>query len=174
VTTHELRTVVVPTDSLRPYHANPRRGSIDVIVESLRVNGQYRPLVVNSRTSEVLAGNHTLYAAQQLGWSEVAVTFIDVDPEQAARIVLVDNRSNDLAAYDDDLLAGLIESLPDLAGTGYSDDDLADLLDQLGRGEIPAFDEQAEQPSLDSTNPRVCPSCGFAWRVDGAGNVQPA
>jgi ParB-like chromosome segregation protein Spo0J len=174
VTNQVLATEVVDVASLTPYRTNPRRGNVDVIVESLRVHGQYRPIVVNVRTREVLAGNHTLYAAQQLGWTEIACTFVDVDDEQAARIVLVDNRSNDLAAYDDDLLAGLIESLPDLAGTGYDDDALADLLDSLGRGVVPAFDEQAEQPQLDQTNPRTCPSCGFAWRVDGGGNVVPA
>lgn len=123
-----LASLAVPVADLRTYGKNPRMGNVDAISESLRVNGQYRPVVVNSRTSEVLAGNHTLKAARQLGWSEIAATFVDADEEQAARIVLVDNRSNDLAVYDNPALVELLQSLEDLAGTGFSDADLEALL----------------------------------------------
>ena len=130
----------MPIDSVRPYARNPRRGSTAVIVESLKAHGQYRPLVVNSRTSEVLAGNHTHAAALELGWSEIAVTYVDVDDETAAKIVLVDNRSSDLATYDDRELADLLASLDDLDATGYVDDDLSALLASLD-------DEEVEEPS---------------------------
>jgi hypothetical protein len=50
------------------------------------------------------------------------------DEDTAARIVLVDNRSNDLAAYDDHALLDLLQSLPDLAGTGFDGDSLDELL----------------------------------------------
>lgn len=114
----ELR---VPVADLRPYGRNPRRGSVDVIVESLERNGQYRPVVVNKRTMEVLAGNHTLAAARRLGWPEVAATFVDVDDDEAARIALVDNRASDVSGYDNDVLFDLLDSLPDLEGTGFDD-----------------------------------------------------
>lgn len=123
-----LDRLTVPVDSLKPYPGNPRRGNVDSIVKSLERNGQYRPIVVNKRTSEVLAGNHTLLAARKLGWNEIAATFVDVDEDQAARIVLVDNRANDVAGYDDDELRELLESLPDLEGTGYDDAALAELI----------------------------------------------
>lgn len=126
-----LSELLEPVDDLVLYEANPRRGQIDVIAESLEVNGQYRPVVVNRRDRQVLAGNHTVQAARKLGWSHVAVTWVDVDEEQAARIVLIDNRSNDLAGYDDAALAALLDSLPDLDGTGFTDRDLAALLDPI-------------------------------------------
>lgn len=123
-----LDRLSVSVDSLKPYPGNPRRGNVDSIVKSLERNGQYRPIVVNKRTSEVLAGNHTLLAARKLGWDEIAATFVDVDEDQAARIVLVDNRANDVAGYDDDELRELLESLPDLDGTGWDENALAELL----------------------------------------------
>lgn len=64
-----LSALAVPIDSLTPYQDNLRRGDLEAIKESLSVNGQYRPIVANRRTGEVLAGNHTLRAAEQLGWS---------------------------------------------------------------------------------------------------------
>jgi hypothetical protein len=47
---------------------------------------------------EVLAGNHRLIAARELGWEHLAVVCMDVDEEQARRILLVDNRSSDARA----------------------------------------------------------------------------
>src|SRR5690348_7019419 len=89
----ELGTAQVAVSELKPYPGNPRRGDVNSIRQSLEVNGQYRPIVVNRPTMEVLAGNHTLAAAKGLGWTEIAVTFIDADPERARRIVLADNRT---------------------------------------------------------------------------------
>jgi site-specific DNA-methyltransferase (adenine-specific) len=123
-----LEDLKVPVASLRLYHANPRRGDVAVIADSLRRHGQYRPIVVNRRTSEVLAGNHTLLGAIDLGWTDIAATFVDVDDETAARIVLIDNRASDLAVYDDSALVDLLRTLPDLGGTGFERADLEELL----------------------------------------------
>lgn len=129
-------------DTLALFHRNPRRGNVDRIAESLRVNGQYRPIVVNrgtitGRPAEVLAGNHTLLAARQLGWATVAAVWVDVDDQQATRIVAADNRTADLGDYDDQLLRGLLAELPDLAGTGYDTDDLDALERALAATETP-------------------------------------
>ncbi len=141
-----LAQLSVPIDGLVPYGQNPRRGNVDVIVESLRLHGQYRPIVVRAKTFEVLAGNHTLAAALELGWTEIAATFVDVTDDEAARIVLVDNRAADLGRYDDELLADLLSALPDLEGTGYDADDL-DLLLALRE---PRFDGDLDQVIEDA------------------------
>lgn len=153
-----LEALRVPLSSLKHYGKNPRTGDVDAIAESLKVNGQYRPVVVNERTNEVLAGNHTLKAARKLGWSEIAATFVDADEEQAARIVLVDNRSNDLAGYDDKALADILQEVEDLAGTGFSDQDLADLLAKIEPEELspvlPPEDTTPAEPPKDPITKR--------------------
>jgi hypothetical protein len=123
-----LEKLIVPIDGLVHYGKNPRRGDVDKIAESLLFNGQYKPITVRAGTNEVLAGNHTLKAAKQLGWDRIAVTFVDVDDDTAARIVLVDNRTNDVATYDLPELTELLQSMPDLDGTGYTVPDLEALL----------------------------------------------
>jgi DNA modification methylase len=148
-----LAELVVPIESLRSYGRNPRRGDLGAIRRSLEANGQYRPLVVNKRTGEVLAGNHTWQAALDLGWTEIAVTYVDVDDEQAARIVLVDNRTNDLAGYDDGELAALLESLDDLDGTGFAQDDLDTLLALLDEATPKTEPEMVEPPAEPITRP---------------------
>jgi ParB-like chromosome segregation protein Spo0J len=146
-----LRGLRVPIASLRPYGRNPRRGDVSAIKDSLEVNGQYRPVVVNRRTMEVLAGNHTLRAARELGWLEIAATFVDVDAEQASRIVLVDNRANDLAGYDTTELTALLGELPTLEGTGFDDATLGALLDEVSGQELE--DEPPPLPAEATAKP---------------------
>lgn len=124
-------TKMVPVGSLKPYDKNPRRGNVRAIAESLATNKQYRPIVVQQSTKKILAGNHTWQAAKTLGWAKIAVVFVDVDDEQAKRIVLADNRTNDLAEYDDRILADLLKGLDGVTGTGYSESDLQAMLSAL-------------------------------------------
>ena len=135
---------MVPVGMLVPYPGNPRRGDVRAIRRSLEQHGQYRPLVANRRTGRVLCGNHTLRAAIELGWSTIAVTWIDVAESVEPRIVAVDNRANDLAGYDTEELVALLSGLDGLDGTGYQQSDLDELLDEVA----PAPLEEDELPAL--------------------------
>jgi DNA modification methylase len=122
----------VPVDEITPHPENPRRGSVSTIVESILEHGQYRPIVVQRETGWILAGNHTYLAAREAGMTEVAVSYVDVDEAEARRILLVDNRTSDLGTYDTAVLTELLEVVQvdygDLAGTGYDDAALEDLV----------------------------------------------
>ena len=113
--------------TLKPYPNNPRKGSIDLIAKSLETYGQYKPITINKRTNEILAGNHTYEAAKKLGWTTIKATYIDADENTAAKIVLMDNKTSDAGSYDDTKLLGLLDSLGDLDATGYTDKDLKEL-----------------------------------------------
>lgn len=133
-------TVLVPVGELKGYDKNPRKGNIQAIAQSLEINKQYRPIVVQKSTKKILAGNHTWKAAKSLGWEEIAVVFVDVNDEEAKRIVLADNRTNDLADYDGQILAELLRDLGTSEGTGYSASDMDALLKSLDED----FDNVAE------------------------------
>ena len=115
-------------DDLVRHPRNARTHNLDVIKESLRTHGQFAPLIVQRSTLTVLAGNGRHEAMEQLGWEEADVIRLDVDDEQALKILLVDNRSSDTGDYRSDELVALLESLSDLVGTGYDSFDLDDLL----------------------------------------------
>lgn len=149
-----IETTSVPLDQLHSFPANPRQGDVGAIVESLRAHGQYRALVVNKRTGQVLAGNHTLAALRETGAAEALIHYVDVDEDEAKRIVLVDNRSNDLAAYDDAALLELLRSLPDLSGTGYSGDDLDEILALLEPEQRTSGDTEPTGPFAEPTTRR--------------------
>lgn len=114
----------LPVGKLKGHPLNPRKGNVRKIADSLQVNGQYRPIVVNRRTGYIVAGNHTWKAAKSLGWETIGVTYIDVDDRQEVEILLADNRASDAGYTDEATAFGLLASLPDLAGTGYELEDL--------------------------------------------------
>lgn len=128
----DLKVETFDLSDLNTYHKNPRRGDVDAIAESLRKRGQYRPIVVNigshaSHDYEILAGNHTYLAAKKLGWKTIQATTVDVDDDQAAQIVLADNRLADLGGYDDETLSALLSDVSSLDGLGWSQDDVDEL-----------------------------------------------
>ena len=128
------QVATVPINSLEGYPTNPRRGDIDAIAQSLKAHGQYRPIVVQHGTNYILAGNHTYKAAKKLGWKKIKITYIEVDEQTARKIVLADNRLTDLAGYNEPLLKSLLQALPELEGTGFTQSEV-DTLDRLTSGE---------------------------------------
>lgn len=138
-----------PLAELKPYYKNPRRGNLELIRESLRANGQYRSVFANvgtftGRPNEVLGGNHTVAGMKAEGFETAAVDWVDVDEETAKRMVLADNRISDVAKNDDEVLKELVVSLEDLAGSGFTDEDLAKMLDE---GDDPDTDPQLPDAS---------------------------
>jgi len=131
----ELASLATPINKVKPHPRNVRQGDVGAIATSLEAHGQYRPIVVHKRTGFIIAGNHTYLAARSLEWSEIACTFVDCTEEQALRILLTDNRANDLASYDDqgliDLLTELMNTPNQLDGTLFDPADLDDLIGLL-------------------------------------------
>ena len=121
----------VDPKSLELHPENPRQGDVGAIVTSIEKNGWFGTLVAHRKTRQVLAGNHRLQAAIALEMDSVPVYWVDVDETEAKRILLADNRTSDLATWDDTILVTLLESLAtndELLGSGYDGDDLDALL----------------------------------------------
>lgn len=122
---------MVKVADLNVHPDNARKGNIGRIEESIRVNGFYGAVIAQRSTKRIIAGNHRFMAATNLGMTELPVLWVDVDDNEARRILLADNRSNDLASYDDAMLADLLRAAQDttgLEGTGFDEVDLQDLL----------------------------------------------
>ena len=140
----ELQQLSIDIDQIHPHPRNVRQGDIGAISESLKAHGQYRAVVYQESTKRILAGNHTWKAAKALGWKQIAATPIVCDDEQALRILLADNRSSDLATYDDKELMSLLQEIADtteqLEGTLFDGDDLDDLVFKL-EGSLGFVDE---------------------------------
>src|SRR5271170_6977660 len=100
----------IAISDLRPDPANARRHpqrNVDAIMNSLARFGQQKPIVVDAN-NVVRAGNGTLIAARALGWTEVRVVRTALASVEATAFGIADNRSSELAEWDDQVLAQLL------------------------------------------------------------------
>lgn len=140
--TRIVETCDLELKDLTPYPGNARTHNVAAIEQSLRRNGQYRAIVVREGGT-ILAGHGTVEAAKRLKWKSLHGHVVKCDDETARRIVLVDNRSNDLGGYDKEALFGLMDGLSGelLEGTGFDDKAKAALVEKF---EETAADESWE------------------------------
>lgn len=156
----------VPIDSVSPDPANARRHgprNLEAIKASLRRFGQQKPVVVNDK-GMVIAGNGALAAARELGWKTINVVRTKLQGVEAVAYGIADNRTAELAEWDEAVLAQTLEALRqeegfDLQATGFSEEDINKLLAEE-TAEPP--EDFAEFDETIETNYQ-CPKCGYQW-----------
>lgn len=113
--------------SLDPDNArlHPER-NMEAIKQSLQMYGQVKPVVVRADKRIVVAGNGTMEAAIQLGWTRIAASIVEMDDITAAGYGLADNRCAELAKWDFEVVARLDKLLLEAghASIGWSLDEL--------------------------------------------------
>lgn len=141
-----MKTERVPIGSVQFDPANVRRHgekNLDAIKASLSRFGQQKPIVVDA-DGIVRAGNGTLMAAKALGWPEVTIVRTALKGAEATAYAIADNRTAELAEWDDDALAQTLAALQiedeELAkATGFDDADIDAMLapDEVTEDEVP-------------------------------------
>jgi DNA modification methylase len=141
-----MNTERVPIDSVSFDPANVRKHgerNLATIKASLNRFGQQKPIVVDAN-GVVRAGNGTLAAAKALGWKEIAIVRSTLSGADATAYAIADNRTAELAEWDDDALAQTLAALQieDEAlalDTGFDAKDIDALLapDEVTEDEVP-------------------------------------
>jgi hypothetical protein len=112
----------IDIDSIKEHPENPRRGDDRAVGESIDRNGFFGGILIQKSTGYVIAGNTRYRVLSNEGVASIPGFWVDCDDETATRIMLADNRTSDLAFYDDEALFALLKGLVDsegLDGTGY-------------------------------------------------------
>lgn len=136
--------------------ANARKHSqrnIEAIASSLRRFGQQKPIVVD-KSNVVRAGNGTLEAARHLGWDQIDVVFTNLESSEATAFAIADNRTAELAEWNDDVLAASLQGLDEelQAAAGYEGKELEQILSTLDTADV-VEDEVPEVPDDPTTQP---------------------
>ncbi len=149
----------VPVDRLIPYARNPRdnAAAIDAVKASIAEFGFRQPIVVDEKMV-VIVGHTRLAAAKALGMTTVPVHVAEgLTPSQARAYRLMDNRSHENAAWDDDLLKLEFADLKldgyDLDLTGFDPDQLSKLLGADADSGLADPDAVPEAPQVPCSRP---------------------
>ena len=108
-----LAAVWWPVDRPKPYAKNPRRNdaAVEKVAASIREFGWAQPIVVDG-DGVIIIGHTRLKAAKKLGLKTVPVLVrADLTPEQVAALRLADNKTAELAEWDEPLLAAELDAL---------------------------------------------------------------
>lgn len=145
-----LRELAIRVDQIEVDPLNARAHdarNMDAVTRSLARWGQRQPLVVQRRGEgrlRLVAGHARLAAAQQLGWRWVATIEVDDSDTEAAAYALADNRTSELASWNDLALARVLCELraEDAFGaTGFDAGELDALLASLTPEEVERLEE---------------------------------
>ena len=140
----------VDLDALHPWPDNQRenREAVKSVADSISRFGFGSPIVARLEDSTIIAGHTRLEAARLLGLDRVPVRFLDLDETSARLLAVADNKTAEIADWDDAALSTLLaewtEQGVDLDALGFSDGELERLLD-----------EQAEETEGDDDAPEV-------------------
>ncbi len=148
------------TDELKPYEGNPRQNdqAVDAVATSIREFGFRQPIVVDA-DGVIICGHTRWKAARKLGLDKVPVhVATDLSPEKVRAYRLADNATNDLAAWDYELLPielGALKDMDfDLGLLGFDENGLAKALDAGGvKQGLTDPDNVPEPPDEATTRP---------------------
>jgi DNA modification methylase len=153
----EIKSVAIEQLYLDPNNARKHsEKNLNAIAESLVKFGQRKPLVVHKGI--VIAGNGTLEAAKSLGWKEIAVAYVPEEwtEETAKAYALADNRSAELAEWDDSELA---KQILELNESGWDIEALGFEMPQVIESELIDEDDIPEAPAEPKTK------LGDVWQL---------
>lgn len=131
-------------DELKPYENNPRFNdeAVEYVANSIKQFGFKVPIVIDK--NNVIVAGHTRYkASMELGLKEVpCIVADDLTPAQIKAFRIAENKTNDLASWNDDLLGqelkDVIEDF-DMTDFGFGDFEISMLTDDM---EPEAYDDE--------------------------------
>lgn len=142
-----------PTNARKHSHAN-----LAAIRKSLNQFGQRKPIVI-SANNVIVAGNGTVEAARSLGWKSVECVRVPEDwtDDEVIAFALADNRTGELAEWNEDILAKQLLALEEI---GF---DITAIGFDVTAEKADVFEPVDDVPRLDQKNKTICPECGHQF-----------
>lgn len=147
-------------ERLRPHPKNYRDHDLDFLQQCLEEDGQHRTIVVRPDDpaeplagGTVLAGHGVFYVTRdRLKLGTIHATAVECTDLEAERVVVRDNRANERGRDDPARLLAILEPAAErgeLAGLGYTEGDLQQLVDQLAEQYKPGGRDPDETPEAE-------------------------
>ena len=156
----ELKTVDLK--EIHPYPNNPRKndGAVKAVAESIRQCGYVAPIIVDENM-EILAGHTRYKALKSIGGGQIQIIVREgLTEDQKRKYRLLDNKTNEFAEWDFDLLGEELDGLDfdgfDF-GFDFDEEEPTQEYTATGAEEIETEDYADEKFKCE------CPRCGFKF-----------
>lgn len=140
----------VGVEELRRWEENPRKNkaAISHVAESIERFGFASPIIARAEDKMIIAGHTRYEAALKLGLKSVPVRFMDLSKADSKLLALADNKTAEIAEWDEEELEKVLQSLVDeghnVEGLGWNEDELQELIDLSD----PTEGEEADAPEV--------------------------
>ena len=141
-----MEIIKLKITEIKPYGKNPRKndGAVDAVAESIKQCGYCAPIVIDE-DNVILAGHTRLKALKKLKYKECeCVRKVGMTEEQKRKYRLLDNKTNELAEWDMDLLKGELDGLDFLDFDFGFDIGIESEPQAIVEDDAPEVDNQAE------------------------------
>lgn len=133
-----LRPLLRPISEIHQHPDNPNNGDLDELIMSIKKHGFVTAITADSRTGEIIAGNHRYQALLALGATEAPILWVDHwNKNQALSYLVADNEIARRAQMDKNQLLELLQYLrtteEGLMGTGHTDATVERLMMELAQ-----------------------------------------
>lgn len=162
-----IKTVAIDSIEYDPFNVREHdERNVDAIKASIARFGQQKPIVVK-KDGTVIAGNGTLGAMRILGYKEVVIAETELDGEEAVAFSIADNRTAELATWDDQALAQALDQLDDelLPASGFDEAEMAELLERLEPSDIDSDAPEAQTDRADDLQDKWGVKRGDLWVI---------
>ncbi len=145
--------------ALKLNEKNPRKNDhvVDRIADSITEFGFTNPILID-KNNEIIAGHTRLKAAINLGLKEVpTIALENLTPAQAKAYMIADNKLNELAEWNNDVLKELLHELPPTINTetlGFTQAELDQLIHFTPN--LPTDEPEPEEVKSDYTIVVMC------------------
>jgi DNA modification methylase len=141
------KITIMKLKDIKPYEKNPRKNNkaVDAVAESIKEFGFQNPIIIDKKN--VIIAGHTRYkAAKKLNIKDVPVIVAEnLNEEQANAYRLIDNKTNELAEWDDTLLIEELQNIENIDMSLFGFDlDIEEDEKEIIEDEIPEVDEEHE------------------------------
>lgn len=158
-----MKIVDMKISEIIPYSKNPRinNHAVGKTMTSIKEFGFRQPIIIDKKNI-IIAGHTRLKAAIKLGMTSCPVLVADnLTKAQVKAYRIADNKTGELASWDDDLLMLEIKDLQDMDFdielTGF---DLSDFDSGLD------FGKDIKKKEDKDTGKITCPKCGCKFEVE--------
>ena len=162
---------IVAIKDLKPNPANPNQHGekqLALLADIIKSTGWRAPITVSKRSGLMVKGHGRRMAALQAGLKYAPVEYQEYASEAEEHADLIaDNRIAELSSLENQKLMDMVETLGDVPVelTGFSEQDLQDILESLNGGEETPDDGADAEPEEQGNEPIIYSKPGDLWHL---------
>lgn len=164
----EYKIIWLNPQQLNPADYNPRfitDESLEGLKTSIKTFGILDPIVLNTRTNNIVSGHQRWQAAKELNISKIPVIEIDIDEETEIKLNLTLNNPHIQGQFVPDKVSKLLSQIE--SSQYFAELELAKLQDDFDvsvddiEAKVPDSFNEVEESDIQLTH--TCPKCGFEF-----------